>query len=87
MYVELRVPPDNTNLSDCIEEFFNTSSLVGVHCETNCGSLVKAEKSSKVTCTADTEFITVMLTRAVETLDGFKINKNRTIATNDVLIR
>ena len=87
MYVELQVPSDNSNLSDCIEEFFNSSSLVGVYCETSCGSLVQAEKSSKVTCTAETEFITVILTRAVETLDGFKINKNTTIATNDVLIR
>ena len=84
MYVELQVPSDNSNLSDCIEEFFNSSSLVGVYCETSCGSLVQAEKSSKVTCTAETEFITVILTRAVETLDGFKINKN---TTNDVLIR
>jgi hypothetical protein len=87
MYAELQVPPDYSNLSDFIEEFFNRSSLVGVYCETSCKSLVQAEKSSKVTRTADTEFITVILTRAVETLDGFKINKDRTIATNGVLIR
>ena len=87
MYVELQVPPDNSSLNDYIEEFFNASSLVGVFCENGCQSMIEAEKSSKVTRTAETEFITVILTRAIETLDGFQLNKNKVIPTNDVFIR
>ena len=87
MYVKLQVPPDNSNLNDNIEEFFNASSLVGVFCENGCQSVIEAEKSSKVTRTAETEFITVILTRAIETLDGFQLNKNKVIPTNDVFIR
>ena len=67
MYVELQVPPDKSNLNDYIEEYFNNSSLVGSFCENGCQRLNDADKSSKVTQTAGTEFITVILTRAIET--------------------
>lgn len=87
MYVELQVPLDNSNLNDLVEEYFNTSSSVGVFCENGCQSMVEAKKSSKVTRTAETEFITIILTRAIETLNGFQLNKNKVIPTNDILIR
>ena len=87
MYVELQVPPDNSSLSSCVEEYFNSSSLVGKFCENGCQSFVQAEKSSTLTRIADTEFIVLILTRAIETMDGFQLNKNKVTATNDVLIR
>ena len=87
MFVELQVPPDNSNLNEYVEEYLNSSSLVGVYCENNCRQLCQAEKSSKVTRNAETEFLIVILTRAVETLDGYQLNRNRTTVTNDILIR
>ena len=87
MFVEFQVPPDNSNLNEYVEEYLNSSSLVGVYCENNCRQLCQAEKRSKVTRNAETEFLIVILTRAVETLDGYQLNRNRTTVTNDILIR
>ena len=87
MYIELQVPPDNSNLNDHIEDYLNTSSQVAVYCENGCQSLVQAEKRSTLTRTSETEFLIVILTRAVETMDGFHLNKNKVTPTNDVFIR
>ena len=87
MYVEVPVPQDNSNLNDKVEEHLNTSSLVGLHCENVCEKFVQVEKSTKLTSVAETDFLIVILTRGVETVDGFQMIKNRTIPTNDVFIR
>ena len=87
IYIELQVPPDGSNLNDHIEDYLNTSSLVGAFCKIGCKDFVQSEKRSTLTLAAETEFFTVILTRAVETLDGFHINQNNIIPTNDVLIR
>ena len=87
MYVELQVPPDNSKLSDHMEEHFNLSSMVGKFCENKCQRFVESEKRSTITSIADTEFIPVILTRAVETMDGFKLSRKKTISTNEVCIR
>ena len=87
IYIELQVPPDGSNLNDQIEEYFNNSSLIGAFCEIGCKDLVQSEKRSTLTKAAEAEFFTVVLTRAVQTLDGFQINRNKIISTNDVFIR
>ena len=87
MYLELPVPPNDSNLNDYIEDYFNGSSSVRFFCENGCNNDVQSKKRSTLTRAAETEFIVVILTRAVETLDGFELNRNRTIPTNDVLIR
>ena len=87
IYVELQVPPDGSNLNDYVEEFFNASSLVGIFCENGCAQFVQAEKSSKISRTAETDYVIVILTRAHETLDGYQLNSNKITATKDVYIR
>ena len=87
MYVEMRVPPHNTSLNDSVEELFNKSTLVGRFCDGKCQRFVQAEKCSKMTLARESEFFVVILTRAVETLDGFKLIESQTIPTADVLIR
>ena len=87
MYVEIPVPPDQSSLSDYVEEYFNMSSLVGLNCENACKSFVQVEKSSKLSLSNETEFFTVILTRAIETMNAFQLVKNRTMATDDVHIR
>jgi hypothetical protein len=87
MFVEMPVPQDDTSLDSHVSDQFNCSSLVGVFCEDGCQQLVQVEKSSKLTLARDSEFLTVILTRAVETLDGFTLVKNEVISTNDVFIR
>ena len=87
MYAEIPVPPDGSNLNDYVEEFFNTSTLVGRSCEDGCQGFEQSEIRSKLTLAAETEFFIVILTRAVQTIDGFKFDKSRISATTDVFIR
>ena len=86
MFCELSVPPANSSLSDYVEEYFNNGCMVGVFCDV-CKNLVQVEKSSRLTSIRDTEFFTVILTRAQETLDGFGFVRNEVVSTNDVCIR
>ena len=87
MYVEMPVPHDSANLNDALEDFFNNSSLVGRFCDYGCQTLTQAENRSRLSLAGETEFFIVILSRAVETLDGFKLVKNRVTPTNDVFIR
>ena len=87
MYVELPVPPGNTALSESVQASFNASSLVGRFCDDGCHTFSQAKKYSKLTLAKETEFFIIILSRAVETFDGFKLIERRTVPTNDVLIR
>ena len=87
IYIELSVPEDGSSLNDCIEEYLCTSSLEGLNCENGCKKFNLFERKSNVTNTKETEFIIVILTRAVQTLDGYQLNTNRITATNDIYIR
>jgi hypothetical protein len=87
MFIEFQVPPDGSNLNDYIEDYFNTSSRVGRFCENGCQEFSPSEKRSTISLAAETNFIIVVLTRAIETLDGFQLNRDRVTATNDVFIR
>ena len=87
MYVELQVPSNDTNLNEAVEEFFNSSTLVGLLCEEGCQQFVQAEKSSTLTRACDAEFFIVILTRGVQTVEGFQLVENRVCATNDTFVR
>ena len=87
VYIEMPVPPANSRLNDYIEEYLNTCSLVGKFCADGCQNLVQAEKRSRLTLASEAEFFIIILTRAMETLDGYKLVENKTNATNDVFIR
>ena len=85
-YLELEVPPEDSKLSDYVGYFFNTSELIGVYCEHGCRKIVQAEKRSKLTDASQAEFITVVLTRGIETAQGFKLNVNSITSSTDLLI-
>ena len=87
MHVEMEVPPNDTNLNDAVEEFFNTNSLVGRFCEDGCQSFAETEISTRMKLISETEFFTVILTRAVATLEGYKLMNSNINAANKVLIR
>ena len=86
LYIEIPVPPDNSNLNEYVEEFFNIRELVGLHCE-SCKRFVQKEKWSELTEASEAEFVTVILQRAVENMDGYELVKNRVNSINDVFIR
>ena len=83
----MSVPPDDSKLYDHVEMFLNASSSIGVFCERDCKTPVQAEKSSKLSNAAETDFFIVILSRAVETIDGYQFVRNRTKPTYDVFIR
>ena len=87
MHIELDVPPDSCELSQSIDDYLNTSSLVGLRCESKCQRIVQKEKTAILTSNEETNFLLVILSRAVETVNGYQFNRNRTISTNDVFIR
>ena len=86
-YVEFEVPPENADLSEYLGYQYNTSELVGVKCESSCNKMVQKEKRMRISNVEETEFITVILTRTMDTEDGYKFNTNNIESTNDLLIR
>ena len=87
IHVELDVPQENTYLNDTVEEFFNSNDLVGRFCEDGCKTFAQAERRSRITSIEETQYIIVVLSRALETVEGFKLVKNKVIPTRDVQIR
>ena len=48
IYVEIPVPPNNSNLNECIEDYFNTSSLEGLNCLSELCTSRKAIKVNSI---------------------------------------
>ena len=84
--IEIPVPPDNSNLNEYVEEYFNISNLVGLRCEA-CQQFVQKEQKSQLTDECEAEFIIVILDRGILTMDGYKLIKNITNPANNVFIR
>ena len=87
LYIELDIPPNDLNLNEKMEEYFNMSELIGVHCDGDCQQVTQVEKRNQLTDATDTMFLLVILSRAIQTADGFAVNENKVEATNDVFIR
>ena len=49
--------------------------------------LNQVEKSFKLTLIDETEFFIIVLTRAVQTLDGWRLNLNNVTPIHDVFVR
>ena len=86
-YSELQVPPHGSNLKTYVEEYFNDRTSFMKFCEDRCNKLVQAEQRANITKASETEFITVILSRAEITLDGYHLNTSEVITSNEVLIR
>ena len=82
----MNVPPNNTTLSDHLEEYFNTSELVGRNCEDDCQKYVMAETRNQLTLGSQTKFLLVILSRGMDTGAGSHFNSNKTVATNRLFI-
>ena len=83
----ITVPADNSNLNEYLEEVFNQSDLVTKKCEDGCNKIVQAQKRSQLVCGKETPFITVILSRWIETEEGFDVNRHRISSIDEVFIR
>ena len=81
------VPSNDSNLNDAVEEMFNMNSLHGRVCHDGCQSFSQAEVNARIKHIKDTEFFIIILRRAGQTLDGFKLIENKVNPRNRVLIR
>ena len=68
-------------------DFVDAEITLDIFCEDACQKLCQKEQRSRITNSIETEFLTIILTRAVETLEGKTFLKNEIISTNDVYIR
>ena len=87
LYLEIQVPPDGADLNSSLEDYFNTSDLVGRQCDDACKKFVLAESRNQLTLASQTKFILVILSRGLNSIEGFNLNQNETNATNDLFIR
>ena len=86
LYLELSVPANNSNLNDHIEETYNTASLFGRVCD-GCKQFTQAEVRNQISLASGTKFILILLSRAMNSVEGFFLNDNKVVATDDLFIR
>ena len=87
LYVELPVPPNKSVLKNNVEEFFNERSEFASYCEEGCKTLSVKSKWSSITSVEETKFVIVILTRGMETMDGYQLIKNEIKSTETLHIR
>ena len=86
-FIPVTVPENDSKLNEYLEEVFNQSDLVTKRCEDGCNRIVQARKQSQLICGKETNFITVILSRWIETDEGFDVNRSRITSTDEVFIR
>ena len=87
LYVELQVPPSNSNLKEFVEESFNEGAEVGRNCQDGCKRFCVGSHRSTLAAIDKTQFIIIILTRGVQTLDGYHLVCNEVQSTDDIFIR
>ena len=86
MYVELDVPANDSSLDIYVEDFFNRTIQIEKFCE-NCKQIVFAEKQTQLSSVEETKVFIILMRRAIDTPNGYAMNENRIISTNDIVIR
>ena len=87
LYLELSVPPDGSNLKIYLENFLNEGSTVGVYCQEGCNAFSEKVKRTTLTCSNEAKFLIIILTRGIETLDGYQLVNNQVRSTDVINIR
>ena len=87
LYVEIPVPPNGSSLKKYLEEFFNEGSPVLRQCRDGCNALSRKIQRPELHNSKDATFLIVILTRGVQTLDGYKLINNKIDSTDIVKIR
>ena len=87
LYVELEVPPNNSILKDYVEDYFNEKSKSIYRCEEDCQALSEKMRWVSLTNSDEAKFLIVILTRYMDTLDGFRLVGNKINSTQTIVIR
>ena len=86
-YFEILVPPNNAELNHYVEDIMNDESFVAVFCDEKFKNSAQKIKRTRLSCTNQAGFILIILTRGLDTDDGFQFVENKTISTNYIYIR
>ena len=87
LYVEIPVPPNGSSLKMYLEEFFNEGSAVLRECRDGCNAVSRKIQRTELHNSEEAKFLIVILTRGVQTLDGYKLINNKIDSTDIVNIR
>ena len=87
MYLEMTVPPDGTALKTQVEDYLNEGLTMLYNCEDGCKKISQKIRKMTLTSSDEARFIIVVLSRGIETLDGYTFLKNKTPATEDLSLR
>ena len=87
IYEEMSVPKDGSNLKIYVEQFFNGSSTVETHCQNGCQKLGPGKRRTTLKSTANSKFIQLIFSRAVDSGQGYQLVTNSVVSTDDVEIR
>ena len=87
IYEEMDVPQDQSTLKMSVEDFFNGSTFVDSFCEDGCKFRGVGIRRTELKSTKDTKFIILILSRAINTIDGVRLVSNRVTCTDTINIR
>ena len=87
IFVEMSVPPANSNLNNYVEDHLNETTRVSYHCEDGCKEFTSGDHQTAITSCDETQYIIVLLTRAIETFDGYRLVTNSVLSTKDISLR
>ena len=87
IFIEMPVPPDNSNLKLYVEDYLNGSSKLKLFCDDGCrGESTKIQKKRILDCD-EVQFLIVLLSRGQDTMNGYEFSTNKVIVTDDINIR
>ena len=87
IYLELEVPPDESALSQYVEEALNEGCMVDYHCEDGCQKKFQAEKRTVLKSARATQFLIILLRRSIFSEQGHELVLNKVTSTENINIR
>ena len=87
IYEEIDVPPDQSNLKSYAENLFNGSTTVESLCYDGCNRRGQGIRKTELKSTRDSNFIILILSRAVNFGERYQLVRNRVTCTDAINIR
>ena len=87
IYLEMDVPPNNSNLGNYVEQTLNDGQVVEYHCEDGCKARFQADKRTMLKSVKEAQFILVMLRRTIMSEYGIELVPNNVNSGDDINIR
>ena len=87
IYVEIPVPPNGSDLKIYVEKFFNEGSSLWGNCKEGCKIYSQKTERNQLHNSDEAKFLIIILTRGIQTLDGYELVDNKISSTEPVTIR